>query len=131
MAFVSYGGMAGGLRAVEQLRQVFAELHATTVRDTVSFHMARAAFDAAGEPVDAAGAAAAAKTMLDQLAWWAVALRAPRRRRPTPPDAARPRSEGTRMSPRPRPTATRPTAASPPAADRSTTGAGGSSACSC
>ena len=34
VAFVSYGGMAGGLRAVEQLRQVFAELHATTVRDT-------------------------------------------------------------------------------------------------
>ncbi|MGH9095600.1 MAG: NADPH-dependent FMN reductase, partial [Acidimicrobiales bacterium] len=28
VAFVSYGGMAGGLRAVEQLRQVCAELHA-------------------------------------------------------------------------------------------------------
>jgi NAD(P)H-dependent FMN reductase len=28
VGFVSYGGVAGGLRAVEQLRQVFAELHA-------------------------------------------------------------------------------------------------------
>ena len=28
VGFVSYGGLAGGLRAVEQLRQVFAELHA-------------------------------------------------------------------------------------------------------
>jgi NAD(P)H-dependent FMN reductase len=78
VAFVSYGGIAGGLRAVEQLRQVFAELHATTVRDTVSFHMAHAAFDAAGEPRDTTKPAAAAKTMLDQLAWWAAALRAAR-----------------------------------------------------
>jgi NAD(P)H-dependent FMN reductase len=37
VAFVSYGGVSGGLRAVEQLRQVFAELHAVTVRDAVSF----------------------------------------------------------------------------------------------
>jgi NAD(P)H-dependent FMN reductase len=82
VAFVSYGGMAGGLRAVEQLRQVFAELHATTVRDTVSFHMAHAAFDAAGEPLDAIGPAAAAKTLLDQLAWWAGALRTARATHP-------------------------------------------------
>ena len=40
VGFVSYGGTAGGLRAVEQLRQVFAELHAVTMRDSVSFHMA-------------------------------------------------------------------------------------------
>jgi NAD(P)H-dependent FMN reductase len=80
VAFVSYGGMSGGLRAVEQLRQVFAELHATTVRDTVSFHMsqAHASFDESGAPVDAIGCNAAAKTMLDQLAWWATALRTAR-----------------------------------------------------
>lgn len=75
VAFVSYGGMAGGLRAVEQLRQVFAELHTVTVRDTVSFHMAHALFDAAGEPVDPTGCNAAARTMLDELVWWARALR--------------------------------------------------------
>jgi len=37
VAFVSYGGASGGLRAVEQLRLVFAELHAVTIRDSVSF----------------------------------------------------------------------------------------------
>ncbi|MGH8903738.1 MAG: NADPH-dependent FMN reductase [Egibacteraceae bacterium] len=78
VGFVSYGGMAGGLRAVEQLRQVFAELHAVTVRDTVSFHRAHERFDESGEPRDPAGCNVAAKTMLDQLAWWAAALRTAR-----------------------------------------------------
>ena len=78
VAFVSYGGMSGGLRAVEHLRQVFAELHAVTVRDTVSFHNFRRQFDDSGQPVDAAGVAAAAKTMLDHLGWWAAALRTAR-----------------------------------------------------
>jgi NAD(P)H-dependent FMN reductase len=82
VAFVSYGGMAGGLRSVEQLRQVFAELHATTVGDTVSFHMAHAQFDESGDPVEAGGCGTAAKTMLDQLAWWATALRDARTARP-------------------------------------------------
>ena len=82
VAFVSYGGMAGGLRSVEQLRQVFAELHATSVRDSVSFHAAHKGFDAAGEPVDPTGSNAAAKTMLDQLVWWANALRTARAANP-------------------------------------------------
>ncbi|MFG1928052.1 NADPH-dependent FMN reductase [Cryptosporangium sp. NPDC048952] len=74
VGFVSYGGLAGGLRAVEHLRQVFAELHAVTVRDTVSFHGARQQFDATGRPIDAAGCATAAGRMLDQLVWWGSAL---------------------------------------------------------
>jgi NAD(P)H-dependent FMN reductase len=74
VGFVAYGGLAGGLRAVEQLRQVFAELHAVTVRDTVSFHGAAGVFDGPA-PKDADGCAAAAKTMLDQIVWWARALR--------------------------------------------------------
>jgi len=82
VALVSYGGLAGGLRAVEHLRQVFAELHAVTVRDTVSFHGAGAAFDTEGEPHDPAAPAAAAKAMLDQLAWWARALREAKEARP-------------------------------------------------
>lgn len=82
VAFVSYGGVAGGLRAVEQLRQVFAELHAVTVRDTVSFHMAHGLFDEFGEPRESEGCTTAAKTMLDQLAWWAEALRTARAVRP-------------------------------------------------
>ncbi|MEV6012262.1 NAD(P)H-dependent oxidoreductase [Streptomyces sp. NPDC051976] len=75
VGFVSYGGLAGGLRAVEHLRQVFAELHAVTVRDTVSFHGAWTRFDPDGHPNDPEGCAGAAKTMLDQLTWWARVLR--------------------------------------------------------
>ncbi|MEU7576469.1 NAD(P)H-dependent oxidoreductase [Streptomyces sp. NPDC041068] len=75
VGFVSYGGMAGGLRAVEQLRQVFAELHAVTVRDTVSFHGVWDCFDEAGALTDPSGPTSAAKTMLDQLAWWGHTLR--------------------------------------------------------
>jgi NAD(P)H-dependent FMN reductase len=82
VAFVSYGGMSGGLRAVEQLRLVFAELHAVTMRDGVSFHLAWDQFDQAGQPRDPAGCGAAASTMLDRLAWWALALREARTRRP-------------------------------------------------
>lgn len=78
VGFVSYGGMAGGVRAVEQLRQVFAELHAVTVRDAVSFHNVWALFDPAGEPLDPAGCNAAAAAMLDQLVWWGRALRTAR-----------------------------------------------------
>ena len=47
-AFVSYGGQSGGLRAVEQLRLVFAELHVVTMRDSVSFVNAWERFGASG-----------------------------------------------------------------------------------
>ena len=82
VGFVSYGGQAGGLRAVEQLRQVFAELHAVSARSTVSFHNAWDRFDEAGQPHDTTGTAAAANSMLDQLAWWALVLRDARTARP-------------------------------------------------
>ncbi|MGW1884858.1 NADPH-dependent FMN reductase [Streptomyces sp. NPDC001970] len=82
IGFVSYGGMSGGLRAVEQLRQVFAEMHAVTVRDTVSFHHAHTHFDADGHHKDPTAPDAAAKTMLDQLAWWGTALRDAKARHP-------------------------------------------------
>jgi NAD(P)H-dependent FMN reductase len=82
VALVSYGGMSGGLRAAEHLRQVFAELHATTVRDTVSFHQAHAAFDETGHLKDPSAPNAAARVMLDQLSWWGHALREAKARRP-------------------------------------------------
>lgn len=82
VAFVSYGGLSGGLRAVEQLRAVFAELHAVTVRDTVSFHGPWSGVDAQGHPVDPVAVEQAAKVMLDRLAWWAWALREARTARP-------------------------------------------------
>ncbi|MFI0349951.1 NADPH-dependent FMN reductase [Actinomadura sp. 9N407] len=75
VGFVSYGGVSGGLRAVEQLRQVFAELHVVAVRNTVSFHSCRDRFDDRGRPIDEAGCRAAAESLLDQLTWWARTLR--------------------------------------------------------
>lgn len=82
VAFVSYGGRSGGLRAVEQLRQVFAELHAVTIRDTVSFHGVREQFDQDARPRSPKECEAAAKRMLDQLGWWGLALRRAREETP-------------------------------------------------
>jgi NAD(P)H-dependent FMN reductase len=74
VAFVSYGGVSGGLRAVEHLRQVFAELHAVGLRDTVSFHGPFNGFGDDG-PSDAAGAQLAVDAQLTDLRWWAATLR--------------------------------------------------------
>ncbi|AZM52023.1 NADPH-dependent FMN reductase [Streptomyces sp. WAC 01529] len=73
-AAVSYGGISGGLRAAEHLSLILGELHAHTIRNTVSFHNIRECFDDNGRPFDTA-CEAAAKGQLDQLAWWATALR--------------------------------------------------------
>ncbi|AGL21590.1 NADPH-dependent FMN reductase [Actinoplanes sp. N902-109] len=83
VAFVSYGGLSGGLRAVEHLRPVLAELHAHTVRDTVSFHGGRQCFGVDGQPTDPASTAAM-RRMLDGLAWWGSTLREARALRPYP-----------------------------------------------
>lgn len=80
VGLVSYGGQGGGIRAAEHLRQVFPELHATTVRDALSFHNVWDVFDADGEP--GGNESAAAKSMLDQLDWWGTALRQARELRP-------------------------------------------------
>jgi NAD(P)H-dependent FMN reductase len=94
VGFVSYGGTAGGLRAVEQLRQVFAELHAVTMRDSVSFHMAWKLFDDASQPTEPSGCNAAAHKMLEHLAWWATALRTAR-----PADTADPEEDAAENPP--------------------------------
>jgi NAD(P)H-dependent FMN reductase len=75
VAFVSYGGVSGGLRAMEQLRQVFAELHAVTIRDSVSFANAREQFNAAGELLAPERAGRTMARVLTQLRWWAGVLR--------------------------------------------------------
>lgn len=75
VGFVSYGGIAQGLRAVEQLRLVFAELHAVTMRDGVSINIFDGGVDDNGWVRDTCRAGNAAKTLLDQLEWWATALR--------------------------------------------------------
>ncbi|MFB8002223.1 NADPH-dependent FMN reductase [Nocardia sp. NPDC056000] len=83
IGFVSYGGLSGGLRAVEQLRQVVAEIHMVSIRETVSFHEAKRKFDAAGETRDGAAIDAAGR-MLRQLGWWGRTLRDARATDPYP-----------------------------------------------
>ena len=82
VAFVSYGGISGGLRAVEQLRLVFAELHAVTMQHSVSFASAWEQFDGDGILREPARAQRSMATLLAQLHWWAVALRNAREVRP-------------------------------------------------
>ena len=75
VAFVSYGGISGGLRAVEQLRLVFAELHTVTMQNSVSFASAWEQFDGDGILLEPARAQRSMSTLLAQLYWWAIALR--------------------------------------------------------
>lgn len=70
VAFVSYGGVAGGQRAVEQLRQVFAELETVTIRNTVSLHNFHLLLDPSVSDAGLSGSDAAARAMLDQLQAW-------------------------------------------------------------
>lgn len=82
VAFVSYGGAAGGRHAVLHLENVLTELHAVTIRDGLMFPNYFTAWEN-GQPTDPA-AAGFAKTMLDQLSWWAGALRSAREAVPYP-----------------------------------------------
>lgn len=84
VGFVSYGGISGGLRAVEQLRLVFAELHAVTIRDTVSFAGAWEQFDGTGALIKPERAERSMSHMLARLRWWATALNVARMSSPYP-----------------------------------------------
>lgn len=82
VAFVSYGGPAGGRHAVLHLENVFGELHAVTIRDGLCFPSFWLNWHD-GHPDDPS-AASYAKVMLDQLSWWADALRKARAAAPYP-----------------------------------------------
>ncbi len=77
VSFVSYGGPGGGLRAVEQLRQVVVELEMVPLRHQVAIPRAYLAFDDEGALRDAWHVADAGR-LLDELAWWSATLRAAR-----------------------------------------------------
>jgi NAD(P)H-dependent FMN reductase len=83
IAFIVYGGRSGGLRAAEQLRLVFAELHAVPIRETLSFHQVPTCFTPEGDPAEP-GTTAAATTLLNHLAWWSRSLRDARATTPYP-----------------------------------------------
>ncbi|GAA3413521.1 NADPH-dependent FMN reductase [Streptosporangium vulgare] len=76
VAVVSYGNDSGGLFAAAQLREVFAELHAVAIRDGVTLPRYWERFAPDGSwPRANAECDATVKTTLDQLTWWARALR--------------------------------------------------------
>ena len=73
-ACVAYsGGIGGGIRAVEHLAHVAIEAELVPLRNNVVIPFVGAAFGPDGSPVDDR-ASAAAKIMLDDLAWWSAAL---------------------------------------------------------
>ncbi|MER6085057.1 NAD(P)H-dependent oxidoreductase [Streptomyces sp. NPDC001833] len=84
VGFVGYGlGMAGGVRAIEHLRQIFAEFHCVGMKDVVTFPRVLEHYGTDGTfPAEPEGAESAAKLMLDQLTWWATALRDAKAARP-------------------------------------------------
>ncbi len=84
IGFISYGS-AGGVRAVEQLRQVVVELQMAPIRAAIHIQWAQlveiskqaetgstAALDSLKDP---------AGKMIDQLLWWANALKAAREKK--------------------------------------------------
>lgn len=75
VAFVSYGGVSGGLRAVEQLRQVFCEVGAMTIRETVSFANAWEQFDADGLLLHPQEYVRRLSRLVSQLSWWGQTLK--------------------------------------------------------
>jgi NAD(P)H-dependent FMN reductase len=80
VAFISYGGISGGLRAVQQLRHVFIELSAVPIRDTVSFHEYWNEVGADRSwPQPSEARDTAVRTLLDQLTWAGRTLRTGRR----------------------------------------------------
>jgi NAD(P)H-dependent FMN reductase len=84
VSFVSYGAGSGGIRAVEHLRTVFAEIYATTTRNGVplSFPWAHLDGDGSFRPPDGCEEALAAT--LSELRWWALTLREGRRAHEVP-----------------------------------------------
>ncbi|MEV6843878.1 NAD(P)H-dependent oxidoreductase [Actinoplanes sp. NPDC051411] len=94
VAFVAYGG-SGGIRAVEQLRTVFPELRAATVRESVLLPMPWNHLDTAGRFRPPPGTTEALHATMNELATWARALRSARFAHPAGRRDQRHRAEAT------------------------------------
>jgi NAD(P)H-dependent FMN reductase len=84
MGFVSYGGISGGTRCVQQLRLVAVELACAPLREEVNIPLVYESLDDQGAPRDPYYVARAG-ALLDALLWWGHALRDARVRAPLPP----------------------------------------------
>lgn len=70
-------GPWGGVRAAQQLRQVFVELQMVPIRNAVHLPFVASKFDDQGKMVDE-NTAKLAQTFFDQLIWWAKVLKSAR-----------------------------------------------------
>jgi NAD(P)H-dependent FMN reductase len=78
MAFVGYSsGIGGAVRAIEHLNQIAVEVEAVPLRTSVLLPFVDKAFTEDGEPADPVTAISLQVT-LEDLAWWAAALRGAR-----------------------------------------------------
>ncbi len=82
---VSYGAGSGGIRATEQLRQVFAELHTVTTRRCVVIGAPWEKLTTDGGFLADTGLVTATNGAIRELIWWAHALRVARVRTPFEP----------------------------------------------
>ena len=82
VAFIGYGGASGGLRAIDQLRQVLAGQHAVPICNFVSFPNPWALIDEREGARLRDHARLPMARMLVQLNWWAKALRTAREQSP-------------------------------------------------
>lgn len=74
-------GPLGGTRAVEQLRLVAIELHMVPIREAVYFPNVYDLFDETGEIKDAEAYKKRAAVFLEELAWYAKALKQAREKK--------------------------------------------------
>ena len=75
VAIVGTGGGMGGVRAVEQLRMVAIELRAVPILDAVYFSNVSKLFEESGVMRDQAVYEGRVAKMLDELIWYAAALK--------------------------------------------------------
>ena len=78
------GGIAGGVRAVEHLAHIAIEAEMVPLRNNVVIPFVGEAFGEDGQPRDHY-TSAAAKIVLDDLAWWGATLKQARSRGTLPP----------------------------------------------
>jgi len=78
VAFMAYGGLVGGSRAVEQLRLVAVELQMAPIREAMYMPMVWESFDERGNMKNE-HYPKTMESMLKQLQWWADALKAGRK----------------------------------------------------
>lgn len=79
VTFISYGGLSGGIRAVEQLRQVAIELEMIPIRHQVIIHRIRSAFDENGKLKDYDFYTKQLNSTVDALIKWSQAMRSVRK----------------------------------------------------